>query len=104
MMTHEENLNSVTNSTASVLLYVVCLCHVPLDRMKGPTLTSGATTVTLSTAMALRFRDLIKEELNTNTHKKNTLFFNATEWNRIIGVPWVLVTDFLIKISTVDQL
>lgn len=105
VMTHEENLNSVTNSTASVFLYVVCLCHVPLDRMKGPTLTSGATTVTLSTAMALRFRDLIKEELNTNTHKKKTpFFFNATEWNRIIGVPWVLVTDFLIKISTVDQL
>lgn len=68
LMTHEENLNSVTNNTASVFLYVVCLCQVPLDRMKGPTLTSGATTVTLSTAMALGFRDLIKEVLNTHTH------------------------------------
>lgn len=30
------------------------LLQIPLDRAKGPTRTSGATTVTLSTAMALR--------------------------------------------------
>lgn len=34
------------------------LFQIPLDRTKGPTWTSGATTVTLSTAMALRNRHI----------------------------------------------
>lgn len=39
---------------------VLMSVKIPLDRLKGPTPTSGATTVTLSTAMALRFKDKLQ--------------------------------------------
>lgn len=49
---------------------------VPLDRMKGPTLTSGATTVTLSTAIALRFKDVTKiSDTQTPIKKKKECGF-----------------------------
>lgn len=67
----------MTNDPVSV----VCLCQVPIDRTKGPTLTSGATTVTLSTAMALRFKDLMEDELHTNTRTLHFLCFKIEQNN-----------------------
>lgn len=67
-----KDVKSVLNDLVSV----VCSCQVPLDRMKGPTLTSGATTVTLSTAMALRFKDLMEDELHTNTKHLIHYYYN----------------------------
>lgn len=63
------------------LVFVVCSCQVPLDRMKGPTLTSGAITVTLSTAMALRFKNLMEDELHTNTKTLQFLCYKIEQNN-----------------------
>ena len=55
--------------------------QIPLDNIKGPTRTSGATTVTLSTAMALRCtNDKVKihrPHTLAKTHKKRS-FSNIT--------------------------
>lgn len=67
---------------------------IPFDKMKGPALTSGATTVTLSTAMALRFKDTCVIHLVPNTEQASHM--------QSILIPWVLVTNFLVKIATID--
>lgn len=67
-VTSESNGNNVTNDVVSVVRSWLA----PLDRTKGPTLTSGATTVTLSTAIALRFKGVMKDERHTNTTKNKT--------------------------------
>lgn len=70
-------------------------CVLPLDRKSLPTQTSGATTVTLSTAMALR-----KTRHTRHTHACATHHRSPDRG----GSPGVHVSDLLIEVSAADDL
>lgn len=79
-VTSESHGNNVTDDLVSVVRSWLG----PLDRTKGPTLTSGATTVTLSTAIALRFKGVMKDERHANTKKKKNFLMLQEESSMII--------------------